>query len=120
MILAANAGQRMNGETDSRSLREGAHGLSAACASYREWALAEHGSIVNPITGEEVDIMQQCVNLQLDTEDSHEVGDQSAYREALVDFAQELTQGTPAWVALKSGVYERGLVNRVNAEDESN
>lgn len=31
--------------------------------------------------------MQQCVNLQLEEEDKHEVGDQSAYREALVDFA---------------------------------
>lgn len=85
---------------------------------YRAHAEAEHGSIINPITGEEVDIMQQCVNLQLETgHNHHEVGDTDAYREVIADFAKELWQGMPAWTVLDEEV-QQGMIHRVNREDE--
>lgn len=86
---------------------------------YRAHAQLEHGSVINPITGEEVDIMQQCVNLQLDIGSNHEVGDTDAYREVVTDFAEQLTQGMTGWVVLSNGQYRKGRINRVNVEDKN-
>ncbi|CAJ1457419.1 unnamed protein product, partial [Effrenium voratum] len=73
-------------------------------------------SIVRGIV--QVDIMQQCVNLQLDSGHNHEVGDTDAYREVVADFAQKLWQGITAWVSLEPGEYQQGILHRVNQEDE--
>eukprot|EP00931_Biecheleriopsis_adriatica_P100533 TRINITY_DN75821_c0_g1_i1.p1 TRINITY_DN75821_c0_g1~~TRINITY_DN75821_c0_g1_i1.p1 ORF type:complete len:1571 (+),score=329.99 TRINITY_DN75821_c0_g1_i1:66-4715(+) len=87
---------------------------------YKKYAQEEHGCVINPITGDEVDIMQQCVNLELDMGEHHEVGDTDAYREVIADFAEHLPQCTMAWVALENGQYERGHIHRVNDEDDQN
>eukprot|EP00930_Biecheleria_cincta_P071366 TRINITY_DN58876_c0_g1_i1.p1 TRINITY_DN58876_c0_g1~~TRINITY_DN58876_c0_g1_i1.p1 ORF type:complete len:1535 (+),score=293.91 TRINITY_DN58876_c0_g1_i1:252-4607(+) len=42
-----------------------------------------------------------------------------AYKDIVADFAKELRVGTKAWVAVESGHYEKGYINRVNAEDTS-
>lgn len=93
--------------------------VDEAREKYKEEAQAEHGSVVNPITGEDVDIMQQCVNLELDVGREHGVGNMEAYKDIVADFAKELHVGTKAWVAVENGRYEKGYVNRVNAEDTS-
>eukprot|EP00435_Cladocopium_sp_Y103_P048828 s1452_g14.t1 len=76
-----------------------------------------------------VDIMQQCVNLQLETgHNHHEVGDTDAYREVIADAGHTacgemggmiipLRQGMPAWTVLDEEV-QQGMIHRVNREDE--
>jgi len=95
----------------------GSTAFDEAMEKYRQLVKTEHGSVINPITGEEVDIMQQCVNLQLDAGNNHDVGDTDAYSEVIVDFAERLPQGIIAWTALEDGKYQRGNINRVNSED---
>ena len=92
--------------------------VSSERAKYRAVAQEEHGSIINPITGEEVDIMSQCVNLQL-AGNNREAGDVEAYAEVISDFAQQLRvgfHGQTVWVALENGEYQRGKINKVNTE----
>jgi len=93
--------------------------IDALRLPYRRQAEMEHGTIINPITGDEVDIMQQCVNLQLDAgHHAHEVGDTDAYREVIRDFAEELRQDMPVWAKLEGGEWQHGRIHRVNKEDE--
>lgn len=33
---------------------------------YRQRALQEHGSIINPVTGEALDVMHQCISLHIE------------------------------------------------------
>lgn len=88
----------------------------AARHAYARYAQTEHGMIVNPITGLEVDVMQQCVNLHLDTTNDHDVGDLDAYKEVIADFVEHLAHGTPVWLELGNSQYQKGIVHRVNVE----
>lgn len=33
---------------------------------FRQLALHEHGSIINPVTGEALDVMHQCISLHIE------------------------------------------------------
>jgi hypothetical protein len=57
------------------------------------------------------------VNLQLDAGNNNEVGDVEAYNEVVSTFAEQLEQGTTAWVDV-DGEFKRGKINRVNCEEK--
>lgn len=88
---------------------------------YRERAQAEHGLIQNPITGDELDIMEQCVNLRLSANGEAKV-DTEAYREVLRSFMEELPLHTLVWFDRKGTgrMQQRARVVRVNRENGEN
>jgi endonuclease/exonuclease/phosphatase family metal-dependent hydrolase len=94
--------------------------VDAEREKYASQAQAEHGTVINPITGETIDIMQQCVNLQLDTGASRQVGDLDGYDEVTATFAEVLAQGMKAWILLPdSKLVQEGRINRVNQEQDN-
>jgi Leucine-rich repeat (LRR) protein len=94
--------------------------VSEARCKYQVKCDTDHGTVINPITGESLDIMQQCVNLQLEMGVNRQVGDTDAYKEIVIDFAEQVQCGTKAWVEVEKGKYYEGAVSRVNSEDERN
>lgn len=66
--------------------------------NYRSKAQSDHGVVVNPITGQKLDIMTQCVHLRIDSCEQRDVGDHEAYAEVLSTFARRLELGLKVWV----------------------
>ena len=87
---------------------------------YRSRAQVEHGVIVNPITGDQLDIMEQCVNLRIDA-NNRDIGDHEAYDEVLITFARVLPLHLKVWVDTRSTGYKtrEARITRVNTEDRT-
>lgn len=102
--------------------------LEAALAEYRHLALMAHSEIVNPITGERLDIMSQCVNLRMSPAASSEarsgcskgLSDEAAYEEVVRPIGLMLETQSRVWVAKCSdGVKcQEATIVRVNCEDK--
>jgi hypothetical protein len=93
--------------------------LDAERDLYYEHTQEAYGALVNPITGDKEDIMDQCINLHLSIgEDNHSgsVADQEAYDEVLRTFRRALPSGMKAWTKVNDFLTE-GVVNRYNHED---
>jgi hypothetical protein len=93
--------------------------LDAQREGYQVYAQREYGSLVNPITGDEEDIMDQCVNLTLETgEGGESVADEEAYNEVLSTFAFQLPAEMKVWTEVQNSM-KQGVVNCFHAEDDT-
>lgn len=102
--------------------------LEAALVKYRQLALMAHSEIVNPITGERLDIMSQCVNLRLSPAVSTEarsggckgLSDDAAYEEVVRPIGLMLETHSRVWVdKCSDGVKcQEATIVRVNCEDK--
>lgn len=104
---------------DSAAILSAALNVETLRELYSAHTQIEHGTVMNPISGEEIDIMKQCVNLELGTGADAIVGDLQAYSEVIATFSEVLPQGLTAWVKLHDK-YKKGKINRVNNEEDSN
>ena len=81
---------------------------------YRGSAHRDHGTIVNPITGEDLDVMDQCVGLHVEARDK-KFADAAAFEDALAAFSSQVALG--ARVFVRRGDRDRaGDVCRVNGD----
>ena len=81
---------------------------------YKSLALAAHGTIINPITGQELDVMRQCVGLHVEARDRR-LADDVAFEDALSAFAETVALRSRVYV--HDGVRDRaGDVVRVNGD----
>ncbi len=81
---------------------------------YKSLALAAHGMIVNPITGQELDVMRQCVGLHVEARDRR-LADDAAFEDALSAFAEKVSLRSRVFV--HDGVRDRACdVVRVNGD----
>ena len=78
-----------------------AEGFVDAGANITDPALKLSTGIVNPITGDQLDIMEQCVNLRIDA-NNPDIGDHEAYDEVLITFARVLPLHLKVWVDTRS------------------
>ena len=75
---------------------------------------AESMTIVNPVTGESLDVMEQCVSLTVEGRDT--LADREAFEDCLSTFEMELPLRQRVW-RRQGGRIESGTIHRVNIED---
>lgn len=93
--------------------------------NYRSRAQLEHGTTQNPITGQELDVLSQCVNLEINDGSgaNNLIGDDQAYERILACYQAVLPVGTKVWFAAQGDRAKRqrqGTIVRVNREDATN
>jgi hypothetical protein len=95
--------------------------------NYASQAHEEHGTVINPITGAESDIMTRCVNLILeDTEDAKSTigpaGKSGGSYDKIVEpfkcFADTIPDGAAAFAKLGSQESQLGKIIRIRSEGE--
>ncbi|KAK7237539.1 hypothetical protein SO694_00099092 [Aureococcus anophagefferens] len=94
---------------------DGARFLEDERSRYRASAQLDHGTIVNPITGEDLDIMQQCVSLRLEARDC-ELADAEAFDDVLSAFAEEVALNARVWARVADAPPAEARVIRVNGD----
>ena len=103
--------QRMAATLDEGSVFD-QQALNAQYESYRSWVQHEHGTTVNPVTGEVLDIMKQCVSLRIDggsTMTISQNSDPNQLEEKIPDIVS-FNDGHSPYEMILSGFYPKGNV----------